>query len=169
MPVTEKVKIGAAAVGSVYALSQLVEGIQSDNDGDSSDASGHYLKAAASAAVAIGAYEMLRKERKLRKQQMEGSHHKHHSESTIEVEVIESSESEDEHDRKLIDYPHHHSSHQHHHNKEDGHTRRMLEEIAGVYALGRELMGDKKHHITHLVAETIGALGAVKEAQSHLT
>ncbi|EPS40994.1 hypothetical protein H072_5148 [Dactylellina haptotyla CBS 200.50] len=167
MPVKDKVELGTAAIGSVYALDQIFEGIQSEQDGESSDANSHYLKAAASAAIAIGAYEMLRRERKKQKHQeraQEKHHHTHHSEETIEVEVIESSDSGDDH--RLIEYHPKRSSI--HHKEDPGRHRRMVEEMAGVYALGRELMGDKKHHIVHLVAEALGAVGALKEVQHHV-
>ena len=43
------------------------------------------------------------------------------------------------------------------------HTRYLLEEAAGAYALGKELLGDRKNHVTHLVAEAVGATGLIKD------
>lgn len=43
------------------------------------------------------------------------------------------------------------------------HKKYVLEEAAGLYALGRELLGDKRHHVAHLVAEAVGATGLIKD------
>jgi hypothetical protein len=39
------------------------------------------------------------------------------------------------------------------------HTKYMLEEATGLYALGSELLGDKRHPAAHLVAEAVRATG----------
>ena len=48
------------------------------------------------------------------------------------------------------------------------HTKYMLEEAAGLYALGRELLGDGRHHVTHLVAEAVGATGLIKDLRDRI-
>jgi len=38
----------------------------------------------------------------------------------------------------------------------------------GAYALGAELIGDKQHHIAHLLAEALRTVGVVKETEERL-
>jgi hypothetical protein len=48
------------------------------------------------------------------------------------------------------------------------HTKYMLEEAAGLYALGSELLGDKRHHAAHLVAEAVRATGLIKDLRDRI-
>ena len=48
------------------------------------------------------------------------------------------------------------------------HKRHVLEEAAGLYALGKELLGDNKHHVAHLVAEAVGATGLLKDVRDRV-
>jgi len=50
----------------------------------------------------------------------------------------------------------------------DGHTRDMLAEAAGAYALGRQMLGHNDHHILKLIAEGLGAVALAKEADRDL-
>jgi hypothetical protein len=50
----------------------------------------------------------------------------------------------------------------------DGHKRRLAEEIVGAYALGQEIMGHRKHHVAHVVAEVLGAVAAMKDTRDHV-
>ena len=50
----------------------------------------------------------------------------------------------------------------------DGHKRRLAEEIVGAYALGQEIMGHRKHHVAHVVAEVLGAVAALKDTRDHV-
>jgi hypothetical protein len=45
------------------------------------------------------------------------------------------------------------------------HTKYMLEEAAGLYALGS---GDKRHHAAHLVAEAVRATGLIKDLRDRI-
>jgi hypothetical protein len=54
------------------------------------------------------------------------------------------------------------------HTSPNGHKRRLAEEIVGAYALGQEIMGHKKHHIAHVVAEVLGAVAALKDTRDHV-
>lgn len=49
----------------------------------------------------------------------------------------------------------------------DGHKRRLAEEIGGAYSLGQEIMGHQKHHVTHILAEVLGAVAALKNTRDH--
>jgi hypothetical protein len=51
---------------------------------------------------------------------------------------------------------------------EPHYKRHILEEAAGAYALGKELLGDNKHHFAHLVAEAVGATGLLKGVRDRL-
>jgi hypothetical protein len=44
----------------------------------------------------------------------------------------------------------------------------MLEEVAGLYALGSELLGDKRHHVAHLVVEAVDATGLIKDLRDRI-
>jgi hypothetical protein len=147
-----KAELGAAAAGSAYAVTQLVEGLRSQQHGASNKANEHYLKAAAGAAVAVGAYEMLNSEKESQTSNLRASETAYRSES---------------HGVKRRHSNKHSTPTRKSRNHEAGHTRRVLEETAGAYALGRELMGDKKHHKAHLAAEALGAIGLLKEARRH--
>jgi hypothetical protein len=41
-----------------------------------------------------------------------------------------------------------------------------LEEVIGAYSLGREILGDRKHHVAHLVGEALGATGLIQELRA---
>ena len=97
----------------------------------------HLVKAGIGAAVALGAYSLLQQdEAKGRKRRPS----------------VSSSKSES---RSRSSSPH--IKH---------HDRHLAEEILGAYALGKELMGDKRHRIVHLVGETIGAAGAWQDMRA---
>jgi hypothetical protein len=55
-----------------------------------------------------------------------------------------------------------------HHGNDSGHTRHLIEQAAGAYALGRQLLGHKHHSLIKLVAEAMGAAGLYQEAQRDL-
>ncbi|KAF3921860.1 hypothetical protein AA313_de0208604 [Arthrobotrys entomopaga] len=151
MSAKEKAELGLTAAGSVYAVSQLVEGFRSDKHGSSEDANKHYIKAATGAAVAVGAYEM----RKAEKAAPVSPSQAYERDGKTRGNRIK------KHQRTEYRPPKRLREHEH------GHTRRLLEETVGAYALGRELMGDKKHHKAHVAAETLGAVGALREARRH--
>lgn len=43
------------------------------------------------------------------------------------------------------------------------HGRHLLEEAVAAYALGKDLLGGRKHDVAHLVAEALGATGLIKD------
>ena len=169
MPARKQLELGAAAAGSVYAVDQLLKGIQAERSHESKGADEHYLKALASAAVAIGACEMLRREA--------------NKEETRDRDRDVDSDDGDDGDVGLRDLeegrasPERRSGEErrmgerrrsdHEHRHEEGHKRRLAEELVGAYAVGREMMGDKKHRIADLVAEVLGAAGLTKELSTH--
>lgn len=133
----------AAALGSVYAANQFSQALQ--DEGDSTE---HYVKAAVGTLVALGAY------------------HKLSNKASHDSLPGHSSESHTDH------HPRHHPDHSHHRRPSDSsdeytpphHTRHLVEEAAGAYSLGKEMLtGDKKNHIVHLVAEALGATGLIKD------
>ncbi|RDW68781.1 uncharacterized protein DSM5745_08541 [Aspergillus mulundensis] len=50
---------------------------------------------------------------------------------------------------------------------EHGHNRRLAEELVAAYSLGKQLLGDKKHEVVHLVADAVGATALLKEINYH--
>ncbi|KIW59463.1 hypothetical protein PV05_03910 [Exophiala xenobiotica] len=134
-------ELAAAALGSVYAANELSKALTDEDAHDNTD---HYLRAAVGAAVAVGAYHQLQKKR-------------HHDDS-------DSSSDEDDHIHKEH-REHSGEKHHHHHPDPPGHGRHLLEEAAGAYSLGKELLGDRRHHVVHLIAEALGAVGALRDIQ----
>ncbi|RJE17078.1 hypothetical protein PHISCL_10585 [Aspergillus sclerotialis] len=131
------------AGSGVYAANELGKAISEDYK----DANEHYVKAAVGAVVAVGAYQLLKKQKRER-----------------EDDDYESSDDEGHHHRHEP-RPRRYSHHEHHHEHEEpGHHRRLLEEAVGAYSLGKELLGDRRHHVIHLITEALGAVAAVKEA-----
>ncbi len=43
------------------------------------------------------------------------------------------------------------------------HDRPLFEEILGAYSLGKDILGDRIHHVTHLIGEIFAAAGAWEE------
>jgi hypothetical protein len=41
-----------------------------------------------------------------------------------------------------------------------------LEEVIEAYSLGREILGDRKHHVAHLLGEALGATGLIQELRA---
>ena len=127
---TEKAELLAGATGAVIAADQILQSADSNENQLE-----HLAKAGAGAAVAIGAWEMLRRSRN----DPDSHAHGGHSDS------------------------HHHSRRSSSSSNPPHHNLHLLEEIIGAYSLGKELLGDKHHHIAHLVGETIGVLGLGQE------
>jgi len=42
----------------------------------------------------------------------------------------------------------------------------LTEEIVGAYSLGKELLGDRQHHIAPLIEEVIGGLGLLEDERA---
>jgi hypothetical protein len=128
----EDAELAIGATGAVVATDQVIKSMDSEEDNQLD----HLLKAGVGAAVAIGAYELLRRA-ELSRESSAGE--RRHSTSSSHSRPNTSSSN-----------PPHHSRH-------------LLEEVIGAYTLGKELLGDKNHHVAHLVGEAIGATGLVQE------
>ncbi|KAK6345921.1 hypothetical protein TWF730_010261 [Orbilia blumenaviensis] len=137
MSARSKAELAALAGSSVYSANQLISGISAHKHGEKDTANDHYLKAAAGAALAFTAYEMMQR----KKDDEEYRYGKREERGYREIE-----------------YDHEH---------ERGHNRRMLEQAAGMYALGKDLNGDKRHKGRHRAAEVLGAIGLLREARKH--
>ena len=122
---TEDAELAVGATGAVFAADQIVKSLDSEDQ-----QLNHALKAAIGAAVAIGAYELLRRADEASPKQQNG-------------QLKPKTKSRSPHPKN--------------------HGRYLAEEILGAYSLGKELLGDRKHHVVHLVAEAIGATGLVQE------
>ena len=132
-----------AAGGGVVAADQIMQAVRDHKDHHPQDATAHYVKAAIAGAVAIGAYEMLKKD--------EGR--------TTQGERVVIKSDEDEIDIE---------EREQHHGNGPHHGRHLLEEALGAYALGRQMMGHKDHPLIKLVAEALGAAGLYQEATRDL-
>jgi hypothetical protein len=127
----EEAELAVGATGAIISTDQVIKSTNSEDD-----KLDHLLKAGIGAAVAIGAYELLR--RAENGPESSPDHHQHSSSSS--------------HSRPSSSSP-----------KSTHHTRHLFEEIIGAYTLGKELLGDKNHHVRHLVGEAIGATGLLQE------
>ena len=158
---SSKADLAAAATSTVITVDQLMKAIEASHEGKEDHAKKHLGYAAVGAAVAVGAMELLRRD-ELRKRHEESgsedevvvvdadSHRRHHHHDCHDVEIVHvSPKSGRDHEPK-------------------GHKRRLAEEIAGAYSLGQEIMGHKKHHVAHVVAEVLGAVAAIKDARDHV-
>ena len=159
---SSKADLAAAATSTVITADQLMKAIEASHEGKNDHAKKHLGYAAVGAAVAVGAMELLRRD-ELRKRHED-------SDSEDEVVVVDA------------DSHHHHHHHGDYHDTEivhvsprsgrdhepKGHKRRLAEEIAGAYSLGQEIMGHKKHHVAHVVAEVLGAVAAMKDTRDHV-
>lgn len=158
----------AGAGGTVLAVNELEKASHHHLPEDERTA--HLVKAVTGAAVAIGAYELLKRGERLPTEHF-------HDQSTSKImkhdndTVVVSHRQRERGDRR-----HRHRSRSHSGSDsrspspdyhEPGHKRRVFEEIIGAYSLGRELLGDHEHHVTHLVAEALGMTALVKEAARH--
>jgi hypothetical protein len=130
----EDAELAIGATGAVVATDQTIEFMDSEDNHLV-----HLLKAGIGAAVAIGAYEMLRHA----ELDPEASPVQHHHPSSSSRSRRGSNSSGSSH-----------------------HSRHIFEEIIGAYTLGKELLRDKKHHVAHLVGEAIGVTRLVQEFET---
>lgn len=140
-----RLDVAALAASGVLTADELMKAVEANHKHCSDIQKHHLTHAAISAAVAVGAFELLRRDR----------------EKGGDVEdrrpvVVE----EDGEDIVVRSEKHRHDRHYCHHNGQcdesyhspHGHKRRLLEEIAGAYSLGEEMIGNQKHHVAHLVS-----------------
>jgi hypothetical protein len=141
---SDSATLAVGATGAVVAADEL---LKMTDEEDSKTAS--LLKAGVGAAVAIGAYELLRRAEEKGEPIYRGfSRSRSRSRSRSPSRHRSSSHAS-------------HSSQQVKH-----HKRHVLEEVIGAYSLGREILGDRKHHVAHLVGEALGATGLIQELRA---
>ncbi len=147
-----KLDTAFVAGSGVIAADQIMQAIRDDKRQHPEDANTHYIIAAIAGAVAVGAYEMLKRDENAKgngPSHQHGEHgehgeHRHHKHS----------DDKQQHGSDGVDNP--------------GHARHLLEEAVGAYAVGRQIMGHKHHPIFKLVAEALGAAGFYQEAMKDL-
>jgi hypothetical protein len=147
---TNDATLAVGATGAVVAADEL---LKMTDEEDSKSAS--WLKAGVAAAVAVGAYELLRR-----------------AEENGEP-IIRSFSRSRSRSRSRSPSQHRSSSHtsqashtSHSSQKVKHHKRHVLEEIIGAYSLGREILGDRRHHVAHLLGEALGAAGLIQELRA---
>ena len=136
LSIPEDVELAAGAIGAVLAADQIGHAIESEDH-----QLNHAIKSAVGAAVAIGAFELLR--RRDNDTHNRHDHHDHHGHDGHPSRRSRSASPQPKH-----------------------HDRRLAEEILGAYALGKELLGDKKHHVAHLVAEAISGNAQLRHVKT---
>jgi len=150
-----KLDTAVVAGSAVAAADQIMQGIHDNREHKSG--SSHYVKAAVATAIALGAMSLLRKDEHL---DGDNRHHHHHGgHHSDEIELI-GHHSHDDH--------HHHRDGNHHHHDGEGHTRDLVAEAVGAYALGRQMLGHNDWQIFKMVAEGLGAAAFAKEVDRDL-
>lgn len=158
---SSRADLAAAATSTVLTVDQIMKAIEASHEGKEDHAKKHIGYAAISAAVAVGAMELFRRDELNRQDEYE-------DDDTVVVLG--------EHKKCSDYYDHRRDSHVLRVDPKcskdrvpPGHSRRLAEEIIGAYSLGQEIMGNKKHHVAHIVAEVIGAVAAVKDTRDHVS
>lgn len=140
MSIVQDAELLTSAAAAVYGTDHLLKATDPHED-----ATKEMAKAAIAAAVAVGAFELVR-----RAEAKGDTDYYRRSRSWLPDN--RSRERSKSHDASG------HSSGEVRH-----HKAHFAEELIGAYALGKELLGDKKHHVGYMVAEAIGGLGGFQE------
>lgn len=148
-----KADMAAAAISAIYAGDQLMKGVKANEVQNEKDADSHFIKAAIGAAVAIGALELLKRDK-------EAVSH--------EVSDGEGRQSENEYDLSMDIAKHEKQVQVGTHSTEHKpnplrHSARLIQDSAAAYRLGRKIMGHDTQGIVVLVAEAIGGLGLLHQ------
>jgi len=157
-----KADTAVMATSVVSMADEIMQAVRENREHHPENSQSHYLKAAIAAAIAVGAFQMLKKDEHLEERE-EHSHHGHagHRARTVGDRVVIYKD----------DHPQHseHKDHKdHHEHSSSGHTRDMITEALGAYALGRQMLGHDDHRILKLVAEGLGAAAFAKEVDRDL-
>jgi len=143
---TDSATLAVGATGAVVAADEL---LKMTDEEDNKTAS--LLKAGVAAAVAVGAYELLK-----RAEESGEPVHRGFSRSRSRSR----SRSPSRHRSSSLASNASQSSQVRHH------KRHVLEEVIGAYSLGREILGDRRHHVAHLLGEALGATGLIQELRA---
>ncbi|KAE9381028.1 hypothetical protein N431DRAFT_538824 [Stipitochalara longipes BDJ] len=130
------------STGAVVAADEL---LKMTDEEDNKTAS--LLKAGVAAAVAVGAYKLLRRAEEKGEPVYQGF-----SRSRSPSRHRSRSYSNASHASQSSQIPHH--------------KRHVLEEVIGAYSLGKEILGDRKHHVAHLLGEALGATVLIQELRA---
>ena len=137
------------AAGVVGLADEIMKGIH-HNKAREPGAEDHYLKAAIAGAIAVGGFALLKHDESLSSDdESPKPKHKKTSPSPHEKWVAPYDKWAKEHDDSWIG---------------PGHKGDLAAEAAAAYALGRQMLGHKDHRILKLIAEGLGAVATVKEA-----
>lgn len=151
----ESLEVAAGATGAVYAINEIFKTL----DPEDKDTTEHLVKGGIGAAVAIGAWELIRRgeaEESGIDHRFQGPDHAYPIRSVRYRSRSRSnspSRSRGSRSRSLGSHIKHHGRH-------------LAEEIVGAYALGKELLGDWRHHVAHLVGEVLTATGLVQDLKA---
>jgi hypothetical protein len=137
-----RLDVAALATSGVLTANELMKAVQSSHDRHDGVSKKHLTHAAITAAVAVGAFELLRRDEK---KETRNDNLRESTESDGEPFEFEDDRYRNQQDTS------HHSRHSRDRSPRS-HKRRLLEEIGGAYALGEEMIGHRKHHVAHLVS-----------------
>jgi hypothetical protein len=152
---TETLEVTAGATGAVYAINEIFKTL----DPEDKDTTEHLVKGGIGAAVAIGAWELIRR-REAGEVGIDHGYQGPHNGYPIRSVRYRSRSRSISPSRSRGSRSRSSSSHIKHHG------RHLAEEIVGAYALGKELLGDRRHHVGHLVGEALGATGFVQDLRA---
>ncbi|KAF8858168.1 hypothetical protein BDZ45DRAFT_726154 [Acephala macrosclerotiorum] len=151
-----KAEMAVVAMAGVYAGGRLMRGMKDKKEVDHGDMKAHFVRAAIGAAVAVGALEMMRKEKKHLSDNHQGTEHEG-SESESDEDPVDSTALAPGRGEKGAQ-----QTRQHHHHD----TVKLIQDSAAAYRLGRNVMGNRDHSIVLLIAEALGALGLLNSKGS---
>ena len=146
-----KADMAVLATSVVAMADQIMHAIHDNSEDHSDEATSHYIKAAIAGAIAVGAYEMLRRDEEIDSDSEDDGERRCRCGSTHEGECKPG------HKKQIRK-----GDAREWHDVDKGHNRDLMAEAAGAYALGRQLLGHTNHHILKLVAEGLGAAALAK-------
>lgn len=152
----ENTELAVGATSAIVAADQLLQATDPEEDKTS-----HLVKARIGAAIAIGAFELLR-----RQNEMNETSQERHPRQLRRSGSYERSQSRSPSTPPSHSLPRSSSRSRSRSKHVKHHKRHMIEEIIGAYSLGKEMMGDRRHHVTHLVGEALGAAGVYQELRA---
>lgn len=156
-----RVDTAVAAASVVSMADQIMRGMHDNNEHRPNAAQSHYVKAAIAGAIAIGAFEMLKKDEHQVRGRAEYANETEHNRDVICTRSYSHSRSRSPSRSRSRSS----SRHRKHHN---GHKKDLMAQTLGAYSLGRQIMGHTDHTILKLVAEGLGLAALAKDADREL-
>lgn len=164
-----RVDTAVAAASVVGVADQIMRGVHDNKDHRPSDAQSHYIKAAIAGAIAIGAFEMLKKDEPQARGTSEYTDDSEYNRDAIRTGSYSRSRSRSRsqsRSRSSSRRRHHHDAAKYKHHSDN--TKDLIAQTVGAYSLGRQIMGHTDHTILKLVAEGLGLAALANDADKEL-